>query len=63
MIFKTEPHQDISGDLLESFIEFSDRISGMITTESTALKKMEGGNLEVINEFRSKYGHYKERLR
>jgi chromosome segregation ATPase len=62
-IFKTEPHDNINEDMLESFIFFRDRISGMITTETTALKKMEGSNLEVINEFRSKYGHYRERLK
>ena len=35
----------------------------MISTETAALKKMEGSNLEIINEFRSKYGHYRERIK
>jgi len=34
----------------------------MITSETAALKKMEGSNIEVINEFRTKYSHYRERL-
>jgi hypothetical protein len=35
----------------------------MIATESADLKKMEGSNLEIINEFRTKYTHYRERLK
>jgi hypothetical protein len=59
LISKTEPTENINEDLLENFIYFRDRLTGMISTETAALKKMEGNNLEIINEFRSKYTHYR----
>ena len=44
------------------FCVFKDKIIGMISNESEALKKMEGSNLEIINEFKLKYTQYRERL-
>lgn len=60
---RTSPLADLSPDQLEHFSLFKDKLFGIITAESAELKKMEGSNLEVINEFRQKYTHYKERLR
>jgi hypothetical protein len=54
---------DLSDDHLEHFSYFKDKLFGMIATESADLKKMEGSNLEIINEFRTKYTHYRERLK
>lgn len=34
----------------------------MIASETAVLRKMEGGNIEIINEFRNKYLHYRERM-
>lgn len=48
-IFKTEPHQNLNEDMLESFIIHRERITAMIGNENAGLKKMEGSNLEVIN--------------
>lgn len=41
---------------------FKDKLTGLIASETAALKKLEGSNLDVINEYRTKYAHYRERL-
>jgi len=39
-ILRAEPCDDLNQDLLENFIFFKENISGIITSESVALKKM-----------------------
>jgi hypothetical protein len=63
VLLRSSPLDDLSEDQVEHFAYFKDKLFGIITTESADLKKMEGNNLEVINEFRSKYAHYRERLK
>lgn len=40
VISKTEPHEDLSEDQIESFMFFRDRLSGMISADTASLKKM-----------------------
>lgn len=63
VLLRSSPLDDLSEDQVEHFAYFKDKLFGIITTESADLKKMEGNNLEVINEFRNKYAHYRERLK
>jgi chromosome segregation ATPase len=63
LLLRTSPLEDLSEDQVEHFAFFKEKLFGIITAESADLKKMEGSNLDVINEFRTKYTQYRERLR
>lgn len=39
----------MNADQLQHFSFFKDKLTGMITSETAALKKMEGSNIEIIN--------------